>query len=251
MKTLGLIGGTSWHSTVDYYRLINRGVHERLGEVNAARLVMFSLNMQEFKNIIDAGGWKAGENYLVPFAQKLEAFGAEGLVICANTPHIVADGIRAAVSIPLIHIVEATALVLAQKNVSTVGVLGTTFTMEQPFYRDVLEKHGIKMIVPEPEDRAWINDNIFGELAAGVFRDETKQRTKTSCANSANAVLRVSRSPAQRFLFLSNRKSVRFLRLTPSQSTPTPLLSGCSGKVRVSLPASAGGLNAGVSAPAI
>lgn len=178
MKTLGLIGGTSWHSTVDYYRLINRGVHERLGEVNAARLVMFSLNMQEFKNIIDAGGWKAGENYLVPFAQKLEAFGAEGLVICANTPHIVADGIRAAVSIPLIHIVEATALVLAQKNVSTVGVLGTTFTMEQPFYRDVLEKHGIKMIVPEPEDRAWINDNIFGELAAGIFRDETKQRYK-------------------------------------------------------------------------
>lgn len=178
MKTLGLIGGTSWHSTVDYYRLINRGVHERLGEVNAARLVMFSLNMQEFKNIIDAGGWKAGENYLVPFAQKLEAFGAEGLVICANTPHIVADGIRAAVSIPLIHIVEATALVLAQKNVSTVGVLGTTFTMEQPFYRDMLEKHGIKMIVPEPEDRAWINDNIFGELAAGVFRDETKQRYK-------------------------------------------------------------------------
>ncbi|NUO19303.1 aspartate/glutamate racemase family protein [bacterium] len=178
MKTLGLIGGTSWHSTVDYYRLINRGVHERLGEVNAARLVMFSLNMQEFKNIIDAGGWKAGENYLVPFAQKLEAFGAEGLVMCANTPHIVADGIRAAVSIPLIHIVEATALVLAQKNVSTVGVLGTTFTMEQPFYRDMLEKHGIKMIVPEPEDRAWINDNIFGELAAGVFRDETKQRYK-------------------------------------------------------------------------
>lgn len=174
MKTLGLIGGTSWHSTVDYYKLINRMVNERLGGLHAARLVMHSMNFHEFYSDNQAGGWESTARFLTPIAQQLEQIGAEGLVLCANTPHMVAPQIQAAIKIPLIHIAEATALEIRKANLQRVALLGTVFTMEQPFYRDILAKHGIETIVPEKTERDWIHSTIFNELGLGIFKPETK-----------------------------------------------------------------------------
>jgi len=174
MKTLGLIGGTSWHSTVDYYKLINRMTNERLGGLHSARLVMHSMNFHEFYSDNQTNGWDSTERFLIPIAQSLEQAGAEGLILCANTPHMVAEGIQRAINIPLIHIVEATAKEIVKQNQTRVGLLGTIFTMEQPFYRDILTKHGIEALVPEKSVREWIHNTIVHELGVGAFKPETR-----------------------------------------------------------------------------
>ncbi len=176
MKTLGLIGGTTWHSTVDYYKLLNKLTHERLGGLNSARLIMHSMNFQEFFSDNQQNGWDSTERFLVPIARSLEQAGAEALILCANTPHMVAPGVQAAIGIPLIHIAEETALVIKQKNQSRVALLGTIYTMEQPFYRDTLAKHGIEIIVPEKSEREWLHHTVVYEFGVGIFKDETKRR---------------------------------------------------------------------------
>lgn len=174
MKTLGLIGGTSWHSTVDYYRLLNKLVNERVGGLHAARLLLYSLNFQEFYDDNQRGGWESSERFLIPIAQKLEAAGAEGLILCANTPHMVAPGVQAAIKIPLLHIAEATAGEILKAGLSRVALLGTFITMEEPFYKDVLARHGIETIVPDKPTRDWIHGTIFHEFGHGIFKDDTK-----------------------------------------------------------------------------
>jgi aspartate racemase len=174
MKTLGLIGGTTWHSTTDYYRLINKLVNERLGAANAARLILYSVNFQEFYDTNQREGWQGNQSIVCDIAQKLEGAGAEGLILCANTPHLVADALQDTVDIPLIHIAEATAAEIKKAKLTRVLLLGTGYTMELPFYKDILAKHGIVTVVPEKETRDWINTNIFEELAVGIFKPETK-----------------------------------------------------------------------------
>jgi len=176
MKIIGLIGGTSWVSTVDYYSYINKMVNERLGGISSAELLLYSINMEEFKKLGDAGDWNAVGNFLSSIAKKLEAAGAEAIVICANTPHIVADLIQPAVSIPIIHIAEATAKEIEKNKINKVGLLGTKFTMEQDFFKKILLKHGIESIVPDEKEREFIHTSIFTELGKGIFTDETKKK---------------------------------------------------------------------------
>lgn len=176
MKTLGLIGGTSWLSTVQYYTNINQLVNERLGGLNSARMFLYSLNLEEFRPPTDPAAWKPTTAHLISIAHRLETAGAECLVICANTPHMVADIIQKSIGIPLIHIAEATALEIKRQGLKKVALLGTRITMEQSFYTDKLSAHGIETIIPEAEDREFIDNSIFTELGKGLFTPETKEK---------------------------------------------------------------------------
>ncbi len=176
MKTLGLIGGTSWVSTIDYYRLINQMVNERLGGVNAATLLLYSVNFAEFLPPADEAGWRHFTSRFIAIARKLELGGAEGLVLCANTPHKVAPEISAAITIPLIHIAEVTAREVASHKHSRVGLLGTRFTMQERFYHEMLAKYGINTLIPEPADREYIHETILGDFSKNIFTPEHKAR---------------------------------------------------------------------------
>jgi aspartate racemase len=176
MKTLGLIGGTSWVSTVDYYRIINQKINERLGGLNAARLILYSMNYEEFKPPLDPEDWEATTKALCDIAKKLEEIGAECIILCANTPHMAADAIQQHVNIPLIHIAEETAKEISKQNIREIGLLGTRMTMEQAFFKDKLSEYGINTILPAETDRNFIHTSIFNELARGHFTEEIKNR---------------------------------------------------------------------------
>ena len=176
MRTLGLIGGTSWVSTVDYYTYINRMTNERLGGVSSAKLFLYSLNMEEFAKFGQANDWDGLGNYLSGIAKKLEAQGAEAIVICANTPHLAADKIQAGIKIPIIHIAEETAKEIVKHKINKVILLGTKFTMEHDFFKKILFKYGIETIIPEASDREFIHSSIFSELGRGIFTNETKKK---------------------------------------------------------------------------
>jgi len=176
VRTLGLIGGMTWHSTVDYYRLINAGVQERLGGSHSADLVMLSVDFGPVEDMQERGDWEAMGRLMAGSARTLEAAGADGLVICANTMHRLADDITGAVRIPLIHIADAAALEIRKKGLKAVGLLGTRYTMELDFYRRRLEqKHGLKVLVPEEPGRTSVHDVIYNELAHGVVREESRR----------------------------------------------------------------------------
>jgi aspartate racemase len=174
MKTLGLIGGTTWVSTLDYYRIINQQVNERLSGLSSAKLFLYSLNFEEFKPPTDPNNWGGVTDTLVDVSKRLEHAGAECIVICANTPHMVADIVEKNISIPLIHIAEATAKEIKNQSMKKIGLLGTRFTMEQSFFRDRLSKQHVATIIPDANDREFIHNSIFNELGKGVFTHETK-----------------------------------------------------------------------------
>jgi len=174
MKTLGLIGGTSWVSTVEYYRIINQTVNARLGGLNSAMLYLYSLNLEELKPSADPAMLNVIAETLTGIAQKLQHAGAECLVICANTPHIVAGRIQDQITIPIIHIAEVTALEIRKNNHKKVGLLGTKVTMEENFFRQKLADHEIGAIIPGEEDREFIHFSITGELGKGIFTAETR-----------------------------------------------------------------------------
>jgi aspartate racemase len=176
VKTLGLIGGMTWLSTVEYYRLINQEVNERAGGRQSARLILYSVNFAEFVPSIDELGWRDIAARLATIARSLEDAGAEGLLLCANTPHKVADDVRAAITIPLIHIAEVTARAIRAKRLRKVALLGTRFTMEESFFRDTLTAADIESIIPEKDERDFIHESIFGELGKGIFTAATKAR---------------------------------------------------------------------------
>lgn len=176
MKTLGLIGGTSWVSTVDYYRLINQMVNDRLGGVHAATLLLYSVNFSEFLPPSDEAGWRHFISRFIAIARKLESAGAEALVLCANTPHKVAPEIASAITIPLIHIAEVTAREVACRKHSTVGLLGTRFTMQEPFYREALSSFGINVLIPDDADREYIHETILGDFSKNIFTPDHKAR---------------------------------------------------------------------------
>ena len=175
MKTLGLIGGMSWESTIPYYRIINETVRERLGGLHSARIVLYSVDFHDIERLQQAGAWDEAGRILADAARALEAAGAEGLALCTNTMHKVAAAIEAAVTIPLLHIADPTAEAAKQAGLRTVGLLGTRFTMEQDFYRDrLVEQHDLTVIIPDPADREIVNRVIYEELCQGEARVESR-----------------------------------------------------------------------------
>lgn len=175
MKTIGLIGGMSWESTVAYYQAINLGVKERLGGLHSAKLMMISLDFAQIEAMQQKGDWLAAADVLIQAARRLEVSGADGFMICTNTMHKVADKIAAQVSIPLIHIADATGEVLKRKRIGKVGLLGTAFTMEHNFYKGRLAQHGLEVVIPNEEQRRVVHDVIYQELCRGEVRSESKQ----------------------------------------------------------------------------
>ncbi len=176
MKTLGLIGGTTWVSTVDYYRYINQLIAENLGGLNSAKILLYSLNFEELKTLFEAGDWKEVAEMLSEIAKNLETAGAEAILLCSNTTHIPAEEIRRRINIPLIHIAEATAREINKLNLKKVALLGTKFTMDSDYYGEKLGQHEIETIVPNAEEREFINSSIFNELGKNIFAEETKQK---------------------------------------------------------------------------
>ena len=176
MKTIGLIGGMSWESTVPYYQLINQGIQAKLGGLHSAKNEISNVDIQEIEMLQRAGDWDAAAKILCRAAQAVEAGGAELLALCTNTMHIVAPQMAAAVRIPMLHIADATAAEITARGYKTVGLLGTNFTMEQPFYKDRLrERHGIAAIVPEAADRQFVHSVIFQELVFGKLNEASRR----------------------------------------------------------------------------
>jgi aspartate racemase len=176
MQTIGVLGGMSWESSAQWYRLANVAVKSRLGGHHSARVLLDSLDFAEIESLQAQGDWDAAGELLAEHARRLEAGGADLLVLCTNTMHLVAEQIAAAVSIPFLHIVDAVASTIQETGASTVGLLGTAFTMEQPFYTERLAAHGIRTIVPDAAARATVHEIIYDELVHGIVREESRER---------------------------------------------------------------------------
>ncbi len=175
MKTIGLLGGMSWESTLGYYKAINEGVKSTLGGLHSAKIAMVSVDFQPIEEMQHAGDWAGTARVLAEAAASVEAAGADVLLICTNTMHKVAPEIEAQIQIPLLHIADATAETLVSEGIGTVGLLGTAFTMEQDFYRGRLsDEFGLQVLVPNDEDRAVVHRVIYDELCLGVVKDESK-----------------------------------------------------------------------------
>jgi aspartate racemase len=174
MKTIGVIGGMSWESSLLYYRLINQGVQKRLGGLHSARLLMYSVDFAAIEKLQHQGDWDGAANILIDAARRLEAGGADFFLIATNTMHQVAGAVAGAVSIPLLHIADATAQQLLGDKVRRVGLLGTAFTMELEFYRQRIEQQGIEIVVPEMHDRQMVHDIIYQELCLGNFDPDSR-----------------------------------------------------------------------------
>ncbi|MFC4653894.1 aspartate/glutamate racemase family protein [Rheinheimera marina] len=174
MKTIGLLGGMSWESTIPYYRQINEQVKQQLGGLHSARLVLYSVDFQQIEQLQRSGDWAQAGAVLAEAAQALQAAGADFIVLCTNTMHKVAAAIEAAVAIPLLHIADPTAQAISDAGLKTVGLLGTRFTMEQSFYRERLEQQGLKVLVPEEADRELVHQVIYQELCLGKVLAESR-----------------------------------------------------------------------------
>ena len=177
MKTIGLLGGTGWESTVEYYKIINQEISESSDHKHSAKIVMFSVDFFEISSRIDKHDFEGLEKFLTGIAVEIDKDGADCLLICANTLHMFAEKISERISIPLIHIADATASAIKEKNIFKVGLLGTIPTMEFPFYKNRLkEKHGIDVIVPTDKERRYIQKTILGDFFQGKFTDETRKQ---------------------------------------------------------------------------
>ena len=174
MRRVGLIGGMSWESSAEYYRLLNVGVRARLGGLASAECLLLSLDFAEIEAMQSKGRWEDAGRRLADAARSLEAGGADLVLICTNTMHKVADLVASAVSVPLLHLGDTTADAVRRAGLSTVGLLGTAFTMEQEFYRERLASHGLRVLVPDAEDRALVHRVIYQELCLGVVRPESR-----------------------------------------------------------------------------
>jgi|SRR5579872_4033590 len=175
MKILGLIGGISWVSTVDYYRMINQGVNEQLGDLNFAECMIYSFNYQDIKRNNDANDWDLTLKMLTKAALGMKNAGAAAIVLCANTMHMIADRLQENVQLPVIHIATVTAEAVQEQGLEKVGLLGTKFTMEQLFFRDKLTERDIDILIPEDAARDRIHYTIFEELGRGILSPETKR----------------------------------------------------------------------------
>jgi aspartate racemase len=176
MKTIGLLGGLTWLSTIDYYRIMNEEVQHLKGGDESPRIVLYSVNFAGIKKQTQAGNWEEIARILSDAARKIERAGAECLLIGANTMHHVADMVQSSVDIPLIHIADATGQAIRQKHIKRIGLLGTKYTMQFSFYPDKLSNYGIETIVPGKEVAEWINTSIYEELGRGKFLPDTRKK---------------------------------------------------------------------------
>jgi aspartate racemase len=176
MRLLGVLGGMSWTSTAEYYRLLNQGIATRLGGLHSARLLLHSVDFAPVAGMQHDGDWAGTAAVLVDAALGLERAGAEGLLLATNTMHKVADEIEAAAGIPLLHIADATATRLVSDGRRSVGLLATAFTMEQTFYTERLREHGLEVLIPNDADRAEVHRIIYDELCLDVIRDDSRVR---------------------------------------------------------------------------
>ncbi len=187
MKTIGLIGGMSWESSAEYYRLLNQGVRDQLGPTASARCLLWSFNFAEIEALQHAGNWDELTALMTDAGIRLELAGADVLLICTNTMHRMAAAVQSAVSIPLLHIADPTAQSIKAVGLSTVGLLGTAFTMEQDFYKGrLVQKHGLKVIVPSDEDRATVHQVIYKELIAGKLLPGSREAYRAIIARMAD-----------------------------------------------------------------
>ncbi len=179
MKTIGLIGGMSWESSIEYYRIINQEIGKALGEVHSAKSVMISVDFGEIEALQMEGDWDQATEILVECAKNIESAGADFLLICTNTMHLMAGEVQAAIQIPLLHIADATARAVKSSGLDKVGLLGTRFTMEKDFYRGRLESvHGLEVVLPDEDGRELIHRVIYDELVQGIIREESRQGYK-------------------------------------------------------------------------
>lgn len=194
MKTIGMIGGMSWESTLSYYKAINEEVKNALGGLHSAKIILNSVNFHEIEVLQHQNDWRAAAKILIDAAISVERGGADVLIICTNTMHKVFAEVEAAVSIPLLHIADATALALQNQNVSSVGLLGTRFTMEEDFYKGRLQHNfGIDVLIPDREERELIHRVIYDELCLGtinpVSREKYLETIKSLAKKGANAII--------------------------------------------------------------
>lgn len=176
MKTIGLLGGMSWESTLGYYKAINEGVKRSLGGLHSAKIAMYSVDFEPIEQLQHAGDWDGAAKILAEAAKNVEAAGADFLLICTNTMHKVASDVQEAISIPVLHIADATAEVLLKDQIRSVGLLGTAFTMEQAFYKSRLsDKYGLEVLVPNDKDRALVHNVIYEELCLGEVKENSKR----------------------------------------------------------------------------
>ncbi len=186
MKTIGLIGGLSWESSIEYYRIINEVVREKLGGLHSARCLMYSFDFAEIEALQHQGDWEAATRRMVESSQQLERGGADFIVICSNTMHKMAREIEQAVAIPVLHIADPTAEAIQTEGFSTVALLATGYTMEQDFYKGrLIEKHGLKVLIPNQEQRNDVHRIIYEELVVGVIKPESRVRYQEIIADLA------------------------------------------------------------------
>ncbi len=177
MKTIGLIGGMSWESSLAYYRIINETTRDHLGELHSAQVLLYSFDFAEIEPLQAAGRWDEAAERLVLAAQALERGGSDLFLLCTNTMHRVAEDVQRGVSIPLLHIADVTAEVVVKAGIGCVGLLGTRYTMEQDFYRDLLSRrHGLEVLVPGSEDRRLVHEVIYQELCLGKVVGASRDR---------------------------------------------------------------------------
>lgn len=176
MKTIGLIGGMSWESTVTYYQLINETVKQQLGGLHSGKILLYSVDFAQIEEYQAQGEWEKSGEVLAQAAVNLEKAGADFLVICTNTMHKVAPQIQARIGIPILHIAEATAQALKERGITKVGLLGTKYTMTQAFYKDKLTEAGIEVVIPDAAGVETVNDVIYQELCLGIIRPESREK---------------------------------------------------------------------------
>jgi aspartate racemase len=177
MKKIGLIGGISWVSTADYYKLINEGINKKMGGLNFSECLIYSFNYADIKRNNDANDWDATFEMLFKGCQFLKSGGAEAIILCANTMHLIADRLQEAIDLPIIHIASVTAVEIQKQKLKKVALLGTKFTMELDFFKEKLIAKGIEVIIPEKqEDKDFIHYTVFEELGRGIVTDESKKR---------------------------------------------------------------------------
>lgn len=176
MKTIGMLGGMSWESTAFYYRALNEGIKQTLGGLHSAKIILNSVDFDEIEKLQHEADWNATAEILKQAAKSVEAGGADFLIICTNTMHLVAPQIQSAINIPILHIADATANALVKDNINTVGLLGTAYTMEKAFYKGRLtENFGIKVLVPGDEQRAFVHKVIYEELCLGQISEKSRE----------------------------------------------------------------------------
>ena len=200
MKTIGMIGGTGWESTLEYYRILNEETHKRAGKHHSARLLMYSFDFQEIEDLAMASRFDELSDKICNVAKILKKAGADCLMLCANTLHMFAEKVEKETELPLIHIARATMAKIKERKISKVGLLGTKPTMEMDFYKQIYHHGGIEIVVPGPAERQKVSDIIFNELFSGILKPESRQymislMETMQCQGAGGAILGCTEIP--------------------------------------------------------